>query len=143
MGVSDWVNGLPLSTLRGCGDRRRPESAAPGLISYVRHSLTMWRQPRLTVLHKLSALCRRTPCPSGASWKCSRSGRTVVQPISSDHPSRGREAGPVLRAQRRRGPDPAPLRICPEIPITFRQGERREATIRTRAHEAEILITPN
>ena len=123
-GVSDRLDGLPLSTVRGSGDRRRPQSAAPGLISYVQHSPTKWRQPRLTVFHELLALCRRTPCPSGS----------------------GRGAGPVLRARWRRGPDPAPPRICLEIPIASRQGERREATIRTRAHEAEIpdiLIMPN
>ena len=37
-------------------------------------------------------------------------------------------------------------RIGPRIPITSRQEERHEATIRTPAHEAEILeilITPN
>lgn len=28
-GVSDWLNGLPLSTLRVCGDRRRTETVAP------------------------------------------------------------------------------------------------------------------
>ena len=29
-GVSDWLNGLPLSTHRGCGDRRQTETVAPG-----------------------------------------------------------------------------------------------------------------
>ena len=28
-GVSDWLNGWPLSTLRVCGDRRRTETVAP------------------------------------------------------------------------------------------------------------------
>lgn len=28
-GVSDWLKELLRSTLRGCGDRRRPETVAP------------------------------------------------------------------------------------------------------------------
>ena len=72
--------------------------------------------------------------------------RTTAQPISAGHSGSDRGAGPVLRAERRRGLDPAPPRTCLEILIASRQGERREATIRTRADEAEILeilIMPN
>jgi len=41
------------------------------------------------------------------SWKCSRSGRTTVQPIGSEHLGSDPGAGPTLPAHRRREPDPA------------------------------------
>ena len=91
------------------------------------------------VLNELVAPCRRTPFPSESYWKCSRSGRTTVQPIGSEHPSSGRGASPALDTHRRGRRIQHSPRICLGIPIAFRQEERHEATTRTRAPEPKSL----
>ena len=91
------------------------------------------------VLNELVAPCRRTPFPSESYWKCSRSGRTTVQPIGSEHPGSSRGASPALDTHRRGRRIQHSPRICLGIPIAFRQEERHEATTRTRAPEPKSL----
>ena len=83
------------------------------------------------VLNELVAPCRRTPVPSESYWKCSRSGRTTVQPIGSEHPASGRGASPALYTHRRGRRIQHSPRICLGIPIASRPNERHEATTRT------------
>ena len=91
------------------------------------------------VLNELVAPCRRTPFPSESYWKCSRSGRTTVQPIGSEHPSSSRGASPALDTHRRGRRIQHSARICLGIPIASRPDDRHEATTRTRAPEPKSL----
>ena len=136
------------------GYRRAPSAASgidagrkpldPGLISYVRHSPAKLRQPR-PMPARTSCALPPNPVSLQASWKGSRPircGRIAVQPISSDNPGSGRDAG--LRTPRRRGLDPAHPSHLSRDSDRSRQGEHYEAIVR--AHGPEILEnfnTPN
>ena len=104
------------SAASGIDAGRKPSH--PGLISYVRHSPAKLRQPRPRPARTSCAL-PPNPASLQASWKGSqpiRCGRIAVQPISSDNPGSGRDAG--LRTPRRRGLDPAHPSHLSRIPIS-------------------------
>ena len=109
------------------------ETVAPGLISYARHSPA-------PVINELLALCRRNTRPSEALGSirgpagqlCNRSVRSIQAAVAvADSPSAHIGGG---------GRIPPSPRTCLGIPIASRQEQHHEATIPTRAREAEVLI---
>ena len=81
-GVSDWQNRSPLSTLRGCGDRRRPETVARGADPF--RAAQPATAPPLSSMNSLRSAAepRVLPIPLGsirdpAGQLCNRSARIV------------------------------------------------------------------
>ena len=70
------------------------------LIPYGRHRPVAWRRPPPASPRRISGAVPPARCPSTASWKCYRSDRIDVLPISSDHTG-------LAQADTRRGPSEA------------------------------------